>query len=141
MSRQTQKRKATRAVPQVVDVKRADEPRKRIAEAAVLLVQADPDKRRRVADQLTQTGFIVVTAPSAADAIELCEHFAVAAIVWDVPPPPDVDVAMTAMRRIQPKLACCVIEDTEKPGEPHRAPVDGNAQAQRLKLRLLHTIE
>jgi response regulator RpfG family c-di-GMP phosphodiesterase len=107
---------------------------------AVLLVQVDPEQRRRVAVQLTQAGFIVVTAASGADAIELCEHFAVAAVVWDVPPAPDVEVALKAMRRFQPELACCLMEDMDNLGKRRRAFVGDLVQAEQVKLRLFRAL-
>jgi response regulator RpfG family c-di-GMP phosphodiesterase len=110
------------------------------AKVAVLLVQADPEQRRRVAEQLTQAGFIVVTASSGADAVELCEHFAVAAVVWDVPPASDVQVALNAMRRFQPKLSCCLFEDKDDRGKRRRAFLEDTVQGEHITRRLLHAL-
>lgn len=112
---------------------------------AVLLVQMDPEQRQKLAGQLTQAGYIVVTAADGAEAIELCEHFAVAAVVWDVPPAdvppaPDVETALEAMRRWQPKLACCLMEDQD-PLEHRRTSQDDTEHVEQIKRRLLHTLQ
>jgi CheY-like chemotaxis protein len=107
---------------------------------AVLLVQMDPEQRQKLADQLTQAGYIVVTAAGGGDAVELCEHFAFAAVVWDVPPAPDVEAALEAMRRWQPKLACCLMEYDDNVGEPRRTSLDDTAHVEQIKRRLLHTL-
>jgi CheY-like chemotaxis protein len=140
MSQQTMERKVSPHVPGGNGTLPAEQT-KAVPDVAVLLVQTAPDERQKLANQLTQAGYIVVTAAGSAEAIELCEHFAFAAVVWDVPPAPDVEIALEAMRRWQPKLACCLMDDHDRLGEHHRTAMDDTAHAELIKRRLLHTLQ